>query len=185
MALRFLLLKCVNVRRRINKLPDYKLLAYSVIQHGSLTRLCRESTSWWTKTKQPVARNAMFLLRTSATNWNSGITSKLPSFEMSREWGERQKTKMGIISSRETAPSLEVAPERPESVISSKFQGRQASIRQTIRQKAKQPMPEPNELEMRFTKVLVSGPHRVLFSPCCSDCYSYIAIIVINALRRR
>lgn len=45
-----------------------------------------------------------------------------------------------------------------ESVIpSSKLHGRQASIRQsTIKPKAKQPMPDPNELERRFTKVLVS-----------------------------
>jgi hypothetical protein len=41
-------------------------------------------------------------------------------------------------------------------VISSKLHGRQASIRQsTIRAKSKQPMPDPNELERRFTKVLV------------------------------
>lgn len=64
---------------------------------------------------------------------------------------------MGIISSKESPPALESAPERPESVISSKMHGRQASVRQsTIRAKSKQPMPDPNELERRFTKVLVS-----------------------------
>lgn len=47
--------------------------------------------------------------------------------------------------------------ERPESVISGKLHGRQASVRQsTIRPKQKQPMPDPHELEKRFTKVLVS-----------------------------
>ncbi|XP_044753453.1 formin-like protein isoform X1 [Coccinella septempunctata] len=47
--------------------------------------------------------------------------------------------------------------ERPESVISSKLHGRQASVRQsTIRPKQKQPMPDPHELEKRFTKVLAS-----------------------------
>lgn len=64
---------------------------------------------------------------------------------------------MGIISSKESPPALELPPERPESVASSKMHGRQASVRQsTIRAKSKQPMPDPNELERRFTKVLVS-----------------------------
>jgi hypothetical protein len=61
---------------------------------------------------------------------------------------------MGLGVSKE-GPCQE--PERPESVISSKLHGRQASIRQsTIRAKSKQPMPDPNELERRFTKVLAS-----------------------------
>lgn len=63
---------------------------------------------------------------------------------------------MGLLSSKEEAPS-----ERPESVVSSSkptnLQPRQASIRQsTIKAKSKQPMPDPIELERRFTKVLVS-----------------------------
>lgn len=65
---------------------------------------------------------------------------------------------MGLLSSKEEAPS-----ERPESVVSSSttkpsanLQPRQASIRQsTIKAKSKQPMPDPAELERRFTKVLV------------------------------
>lgn len=41
--------------------------------------------------------------------------------------------------------------------VSSKLHGRQASIRQsTIKAKSKQPMPDPSELERRFTKVLAS-----------------------------
>ena len=61
---------------------------------------------------------------------------------------------MGLGLSKE-GPCQE--PERPESVISAKLHGRQASIRQsTIRAKSKQPMPDPSELERRFTKVLVS-----------------------------
>lgn len=64
---------------------------------------------------------------------------------------------MGMISSKESPPALEATPDRPESIISSKMHGRQASVRQsTIRAKSKQPMPDPNELERRFTKVLVS-----------------------------
>uniref|UniRef100_A0AAR5PXH6 Formin-like protein n=1 Tax=Dendroctonus ponderosae TaxID=77166 RepID=A0AAR5PXH6_DENPD len=48
--------------------------------------------------------------------------------------------------------------ELPESTISgSKLHGRQASIRQsTIKAKEKQAMPDPGELERRFTKVLAS-----------------------------
>lgn len=70
-------------------------------------------------------------------------------------------TIMGLLSSKEDAPS-----ERPESVVSStkspptttNLQPRQASIRQsTIKAKSKQPMPDPAELERRFTKVLVSS----------------------------
>jgi hypothetical protein len=65
----------------------------------------------------------------------------------------RSSSTMGLGVSKE-GPCQE--PERPESVISSKLHGRQASIRQsTIRAKSKQPMPDPNELERRFTKVLV------------------------------
>lgn len=42
------------------------------------------------------------------------------------------------------------------SIVGSKLHGRQASIRQsTIKAKAKQAMPDPGELERRFTKVLV------------------------------
>lgn len=62
--------------------------------------------------------------------------------------------KMGLGVSKEDSSG---EPETPESVISSKLHGRQASIRQsTIKAKSKQPMPEPTELERRFTKVLVS-----------------------------
>nr|XP_023011554.1 formin-like protein CG32138 isoform X1 [Leptinotarsa decemlineata] len=60
---------------------------------------------------------------------------------------------MGITVSKEALPEAD----RPDSVISSKLHGRQASIRQsTIKAKEKQPMPDPNELERRFTKVLAS-----------------------------
>lgn len=60
---------------------------------------------------------------------------------------------MGMALSKENTSGQDT-----ESVIpSSKLHGRQASIRQsTIKPKAKQPMPDPNELERRFTKVLVS-----------------------------
>lgn len=60
---------------------------------------------------------------------------------------------MGMALSKENTSVQDT-----ESVIpSSKLHGRQASIRQsTIKPKAKQPMPDPNELERRFTKVLVS-----------------------------
>lgn len=61
---------------------------------------------------------------------------------------------MGLGVSKEASSAPE--PDRADSVISSKLHGRQASIRQsTIKAKAKQPMPDPNELERRFTKVLV------------------------------
>ncbi|KAK9892895.1 hypothetical protein WA026_022577 [Henosepilachna vigintioctopunctata] len=64
---------------------------------------------------------------------------------------------MGLSLSYSKEPSIE-EPDRPESVISSKLHGRQASVRQsTIRPKQKQPMPDPSELEKRFTKVLVSS----------------------------
>ncbi|CAG9819201.1 unnamed protein product [Phaedon cochleariae] len=59
---------------------------------------------------------------------------------------------MGLAVSKEAS-----SPTEAESVISSKLHGRQASIRQsTIKAKAKQPMPDPHELELRFTKVLAS-----------------------------
>ncbi|XP_018568312.1 formin-like protein CG32138 isoform X1 [Anoplophora glabripennis] len=62
---------------------------------------------------------------------------------------------MGLGVSKEASSAPE--PDRADSVISSKLHGRQASIRQsTIKAKAKQPMPDPNELERRFTKVLAS-----------------------------
>ncbi|CAG9829758.1 unnamed protein product [Diabrotica balteata] len=57
---------------------------------------------------------------------------------------------MGLTMSKQETS----APEA-DSVISSKLHGRQASIRQSaIKAKAKQPMPDPAELERRFTKVL-------------------------------
>lgn len=60
---------------------------------------------------------------------------------------------MGLsISKEEQPPPQQGPPDKPESVISSKHHARQASIRV----KSKQPMPDPNELERRFTKVLVS-----------------------------
>ncbi|KAK9730257.1 Diaphanous GTPase-binding Domain [Popillia japonica] len=60
---------------------------------------------------------------------------------------------MGLsISKEEQPPPQQGPPDRPESVISSKHHARQASIRV----KSKQPMPDPNELERRFTKVLAS-----------------------------
>lgn len=58
-----------------------------------------------------------------------------------------------------TKDASEDADDRPESTIlsGSKLHGRQASIRQsTIKAKSKQVMPEPVELERRFTKVLAS-----------------------------
>ncbi|XP_028128307.1 formin-like protein [Diabrotica virgifera virgifera] len=59
---------------------------------------------------------------------------------------------MGLTMSKQETS----APEA-DSVISSKLHGRQASIRQSaIKAKAKQPMPDPAELERRFTKVLAS-----------------------------
>ncbi|XP_057654927.1 formin-like protein isoform X1 [Diorhabda carinulata] len=59
---------------------------------------------------------------------------------------------MGLTMSKQETS----APEA-DSIISSKLHGRQASIRQsTIKAKAKQPMPDPAELEKRFTKVLAS-----------------------------
>lgn len=58
---------------------------------------------------------------------------------------------MGLSVSKE-----ETSVPEADTVISSKLHGRQASIRQsTIKAKAKQPMPDPTELERRFTKVLV------------------------------
>lgn len=61
---------------------------------------------------------------------------------------------MGLSISKDTSMQ---EPDRPDSVISSKLHGRQASVRQsTIRPKTKQPMPDPGELEKRFTKVLAS-----------------------------
>lgn len=81
---------------------------------------------------------------------------------------------MGILSSKEAPPHQEAVPDRPESIISSKMHGRQASVRQsTIRAKAKQPMPDPMELERRFTKVLVgfiTFSHLLLFeADICSN----------------
>lgn len=58
---------------------------------------------------------------------------------------------MGLLYSKEEPPVQHNMPDRPESIISSKHQARQSSIRV----KSKQPMPEPSELERRFTKVLV------------------------------
>ncbi|CAG9862658.1 unnamed protein product [Phyllotreta striolata] len=59
---------------------------------------------------------------------------------------------MGISVSKE-----ETSVPEADTVVSSKLHGRQASIRQsTIKAKAKQPMPDPAELERRFTKVLAS-----------------------------
>ncbi|XP_060529722.1 formin-like protein isoform X3 [Cylas formicarius] len=63
---------------------------------------------------------------------------------------------MGLALTKDSS-TMEQETDRAESVISSKLHGRQASIRQsTIRTKSKQAMPEPNELERRFTKVLAS-----------------------------
>ncbi|KAF7272584.1 hypothetical protein GWI33_014642 [Rhynchophorus ferrugineus] len=59
---------------------------------------------------------------------------------------------MGLPFTKDASEDVE---ERPEP--GSKLHGRQASIRQsTIRAKAKQAMPDPGELEMRFMKVLAS-----------------------------
>ncbi|KAJ8952117.1 hypothetical protein NQ318_018452 [Aromia moschata] len=66
------------------------------------------------------------------------------------------QTTMGLAISKEASPARDA--DRADSVISSKLHGRQASIRQsTIKAKAKQPMPDPNELERRFTKVLLAN----------------------------
>ncbi|CAH0555956.1 unnamed protein product [Brassicogethes aeneus] len=63
---------------------------------------------------------------------------------------------MGLVASKE-APMAQQQQQEVESLNSSRLHGRQASIRQsTMKAKAKQPMPEPNELERRFTKVLAS-----------------------------
>lgn len=60
---------------------------------------------------------------------------------------------MGMALSKENTSG----PDTESVIPSSKLHGRQASIRQsTIKPKAKQPMPDPHELERRFTKVLVS-----------------------------
>lgn len=61
---------------------------------------------------------------------------------------------MGLLTSKEEPAPQQCIPDRPESIISSKHHGhgRQPSIRT----KSKRPMPEPIELERRFTEVLVS-----------------------------
>nr|CAH7767728.1 unnamed protein product [Callosobruchus chinensis] len=59
---------------------------------------------------------------------------------------------MGLTVSKESSSAQEA-----ESCLSPKLHSRQASIRQsTIKPKAKHPMPDPMELERRFTKVLAS-----------------------------
>lgn len=65
---------------------------------------------------------------------------------------------MGSVFNKEENPiqhnattTSTTATDRADSVISSKHNARQPSIRI----KSKQPMPDPLELEMRFTKVLV------------------------------
>ncbi|KAK5644344.1 hypothetical protein RI129_005644 [Pyrocoelia pectoralis] len=61
---------------------------------------------------------------------------------------------MGLLTSKEE-PAIQQnnLSDRPESIISSKYgHGRQPSIRA----KSKRPMPDPNELERRFTEVLAS-----------------------------
>lgn len=60
---------------------------------------------------------------------------------------------MGLMFNKEENPIHHNISERPDSVISSKHNARQSSIRI----KSKQPMPDPAELERRFTKVLVCG----------------------------
>ncbi|KAK4875086.1 hypothetical protein RN001_011508 [Aquatica leii] len=60
---------------------------------------------------------------------------------------------MGLLTSKEEPATQQSLSDRPDSIISSKYgHGRQPSIRA----KAKRPMPDPNELERRFTEVLAS-----------------------------
>lgn len=62
---------------------------------------------------------------------------------------------MGLPFTKDASEDVEEQQPRQDS--GSKLHGRQASIRQsTIRAKAKQTMPDPGELERRFTKVLAS-----------------------------
>ncbi|XP_050304495.1 formin-like protein [Anthonomus grandis grandis] len=62
---------------------------------------------------------------------------------------------MGLAFAKGTDSDVADAPE--STVSTAKLHGRQASIRQsTIKAKSKQAMPDPGELERRFTKVLAS-----------------------------
>lgn len=67
---------------------------------------------------------------------------------------------MGLAASKESTTTTTNNEDHDrannDTFITSKLHGRQASIRQsTIRAKSKQPMPDPHELERRFTRVLV------------------------------
>lgn len=77
---------------------------------------------------------------------------------------------MGLPFTKDASEDVE---ERPEP--GSKLHGRQASIRQsTIRAKAKQAMPDPGELERRFTKVLVSC--------CCFVLYLIVSLVLVAVM---